>query len=267
VFDNDFPALIPDSQHGLLNDNSLFIAESERGICRVVCFSPRHDLTLAQMDRGAIECVIETWRQQAVDLESKPWVGYVQIFENRGAMMGASNPHPHGQIWAAELVPNEIAKELRCQRDYREQHGSCMLCNYIDSERNRERLVAVNRSFLAVVPFWAIWPFEIMLSPLRHFGTFEEMGKVEREDLAAIIQDITCRYDGLFNTPFPYTMGFHPVPARSQERSWHFHAHFYPPLLRSATIRKFMVGYELLANAQRDLTPEMAAERLRDLSQ
>src|SRR5215831_12489648 len=218
------------------------------------------------MDTGAIECVIEAWRQQACDLESKPWVRYVQIFENRGAMMGASNPHPHGQIWATELVPNEIAKELRNQRDYREQHGSCLLCNYIESERNRDRLVTANRSFLAVVPFWAIWPFEILLSPLRHFGTFEEMGEIEREDLAAILQSITRRYDGLFSAAFPYTMGFHPAPARSQDPSWHFHAHFYPPLLRSATIRKFMVGYELLANVQRDVTPEMAAERLRDVS-
>jgi UDPglucose--hexose-1-phosphate uridylyltransferase len=246
-----------------MDEKGLLVAESERGFCRVICFSPRHDLTISRMDLDALERVVDAWRDQALQLEAIPWVSYVQIFENRGAVMGASNPHPHGQLWATEHVPNEIAKEDAGQRKYWERSGSCLLCSYARAERGGERMICENGSFIAVAPFWAVWPFETLVIPTRHFVGFESMDPAERRDLAGILQALTRRYDALFATPFPYSMGFHPALARSQDPAWHFHAHFYPPLLRSATIRKFMVGFELLAGAQRDLTPEMAAERLR----
>jgi len=215
------------------------------------------------MDLDALEQVVDAWCDQARQLEAIPWVSYVQIFENRGAIMGASNPHPHGQLWATEHIPNEIGKEDDGQRRYAEHYGSCLLCSCAHAEQGGERLICHNGSFIAVAPFWAVWPFETLVISTRHFSRFESMDKTERRSLADILQALTRRYDALFDAPFPYSMGFHPAPARSRDPAWHFHAHFYPPLLRSATIRKFMVGYELLAGAQRDLTPEMAAERLR----
>jgi UDPglucose--hexose-1-phosphate uridylyltransferase len=263
VFDNDFPALLPQEREGALDQDGLFVAESERGICRVLCFSPRHDLTISRMEAAEIEIVVKAWREEVRRLDSVPWVGYVQVFENRGALMGASNPHPHCQIWASEHIPNEIAKEQMGQREHSQRRGACLLCRYAQAERGGERMMCENASFLALTPFWAIWPFEILVIPARHFATFQQMSETEQRDLAAILQAITRRYDALFSAPFPYSMGFHPAPSRSADASWHFHAHFLPPLLRSATTRKFMVGYELLANAQRDLTPEMAAERIR----
>ena len=263
VFDNDFPALATEGPPCATDKNGLLVAESERGFCRVICFSPRHDLTISGMDLDPLEQVVDTWRDQARQLEAIPWVSYVQIFENRGAIMGASNPHPHGQLWATEHIPNEIATEDTGQQRYLEGHGSCLLCAYARAEQGGERLICGNPSFIAVAPFWAVWPFETLVIPTRHFSGFESMDPTERRDLAGMLQDLTRRYDALFATSFPYSMGFHPAPARSRDPAWHFHAHFYPPLLRSATVRKFMVGYELLAGAQRDLTPEMAAERLR----
>lgn len=262
VFDNDFAALLPDSEPAALNRNGLFVAEVERGLCRVVCFSPRHDLTLARMTPAEIRPVVDTWVDQSLELGALDWVRYVQVFENRGAMMGASNPHPHCQIWAGASIPNEVEKERVRQANWRQ---GCLLCEYLAAELAAgERVVHRNRSFAAVVPFWAVWPFELLLVSTRHFSGFGDLASAERDDLAQMLHRITAGYDNLFGCPFPYTMGFHPAPVDEGEDSgWHFHAHYYPPLLRSATVRKFMVGYEMLATPQRDLTPESAAAQLR----
>ena len=265
VFDNDFAALTPDvapedDRKGLL------VAQSERGICRVVCFSPRHDLTLGQMSVEAIRTVVDTWVDQYVELGDLDWVRHVQVFENRGAMMGASNPHPHGQIWANERVPNEPMKELVQQRAHAAS-GGCLLCDYLDVELNDgERIVTGNEHFTALVPFWAVWPFETLVLPRVHAGALPELGPDQRDGLADILRRLTRRYDRLFGVTFPYSMGLHQQPTDGDpHRGWHLHAHFYPPLLRSATVRKFMVGYELLGQPQRDITPETAAQRLREL--
>jgi UDPglucose--hexose-1-phosphate uridylyltransferase len=233
----------------------------------VVCFSPRHDLSLAELPPPAIRAVVDAWVEQYIDLSSKPFVAYVQVFENKGAMMGASNPHPHGQVWATEHVPNEPAKEARAQAGYAHEHGGCLLCDYLAAERDAGvRVLCANDSFVALTPFWAFWPFEAMLIPTRHAAALDELDECERDALADILKRLTTRYDNLFETSFPYSMGWHQRPAGAdpqESRAWHMHAHFYPPLLRSATVRKFMVGYELLAMPQRDLTAETAAERLR----
>jgi UDPglucose--hexose-1-phosphate uridylyltransferase len=264
VFDNDFAALLPDIPAQRLGRGGLLTAESERGICRVVCFSPRHDRTLGTMAVAAIRRVVDTWIDQCTKLAELPWVRHVQVFENRGAMMGASNPHPHGQIWADERLPNEPAKELARQRAYAEQ-GGCLLCAYLAVElADGERLVCENEQFVALVPFWAVWPFETLVAPRAHRGALPDLDSAERDGLAAILRRLTRRYDSLFGVPFPYSMGFHQRPTDGVPYpEWHLHAHFYPPLLRSAAVRKFMVGYELLAQPQRDITPEAAAERLR----
>ena len=267
VFDNDFAALKPDSPIERTEKDGLLIAESEPGICRVVCFSPRHDLTLANMDEAAIRKVVDTWVMQFQDLGGRPNVNYVQIFENRGAMMGASNPHPHGQIWASCSLPNEIVKEQSSLAAWRAERGGCMLCEYERLERTeRERVVEENSGFLAVVPYWALWPFETMLVSRRHISGIDRLSEEERGDLADILKQITGRYNRLFQVSFPYTMGFHQRPTDGRvHEEWHLHLHFYPPLLRSATVRKFMVGYEMLATPQRDITAESAAERLRSV--
>jgi UDPglucose--hexose-1-phosphate uridylyltransferase len=272
VFDNDFAALRPEAPpQGLAagpdDAPPLLRAESARGICRVVCFSPRHDLTLADMAPADVRRVIDTWAEQYAELGAIPWVRHVQIFENRGAMMGASNPHPHGQIWADERLPNEPAKELARQEAYAAETGCCLLCDYAAREqREGERLVCHNDHWLALVPFWAVWPFETLLLPREHCGALTDLGGATRDGLADILQRLTRRYNRLFDAPFPYSMGFHQRPTDGGAYpSWHLHAHFYPPLLRSATVRKFMVGYELLGQPQRDITPESAAERLRAL--
>jgi UDPglucose--hexose-1-phosphate uridylyltransferase len=269
VFDNDFAALQP----GLPNlkidegDKHLLIATAESGICRVVCFSPRHDLTLGQMGVVEIGGVIEVWARQYRSLGDLPFISHVQIFENRGAMMGASNPHPHGQIWATQTIPNEPRKEQEALEDYRREHGGCLLCDYCALEAaSGERIVCQNEFFLAVVPFWATWPFETLLLSKRHLADIEALDAAERAGLADLLKRLTTRYDNLFQTIFPYSMGFHQRPTDGKDHAeWHFHAHFFPPLLRSASIKKFMVGYELLASPQRDLTPELAAEKLREL--
>lgn len=267
VFDNDFAALKPDVAPGTVEQDGLLRAVSEFGSCRVVCFNPRHDLTLARMSGGEIVPVVDTWIEQFAALGANPRLGYVQIFENRGEMMGASNPHPHCQIWASESLPNEPAKELATQREYRSRTGGCLLCRYTALEESAgERIVCANDSFVALVPFWAVWPFEVLLLSRRHFADMGALTDGEKAALADILRRITTRYDNLFETSFPYTMGFHQRPTDGGEHpEWHFHAHFYPPLLRSATVRKFMVGYEMLATPQRDITPESAAERLRGL--
>jgi len=267
VFENDFAALkfdVPVASMDL-NKSGLLRAETERGICRVLCFDPRHDLTLATMELPAIRRVVDMWDAQAAELGARPEVHYVQIFENRGSMMGASNPHPHGQIWATEHIPNEPTLELAAQREYFEQHRVSLLTAYLELELNqRERIVAENDTWVALVPFWAVWPFELLVLPKRRVASLAELIGSERDGLAAILQQVTRGYNRVFDTPFPYSMGLHPAPTDSEEHpEWHLHAHFYPPLLRSATVRKFMVGFELLGSPQRDITPESAAETLR----
>jgi len=234
----------------------------------VICFSPRHDLTLATMELPEIEQVVQTWTEQFRELGDGPAIHHVQIFENRGAMMGASNPHPHCQIWATASIPDAPAKELLAQRAYLESRSRCLLCDYVRlEERQRVRLVCENEGFVAVVPFWAVWPFEILVSSRRHFGSMNELAVDEVRTLSGILQYVTSTYDKVFGVPFPYSMGFHQAPTDGADHpEWHFHAHFYPPLLRSATIRKFMVGFEMLGMPQRDITPEIAAERLRELA-
>lgn len=269
VFDNDFSALLPEPSAERHEDySSLLVSEAERGICRVICFSPRHDLSLPEFDRGTLEAVVSTWAEQSADLGSHDFIQYVQVFENKGAVMGASNPHPHSQVWASGHIPNEPGKELAAQASYYKKNHRPLLVAYIKEEQKRkERVLASNDHFTALVPFWAIWPFEVLLSAHRPGLTrLTEMTSPEVSALAEILKDITTRYDNLFEISFPYSMGFHQAPFDGQQHpEWILHAHFYPPLLRSATVRKFMVGYEMLAMPQRDITPEAAAERLRDL--
>jgi UDPglucose--hexose-1-phosphate uridylyltransferase len=267
VFDNDFAALRPDTPAGESTEHELLVARSESGICRVICFSPRHDLTLARMSVPEIKGVVDTWAREFVELEKQPRINAVQIFENRGAMMGCSNPHPHGQIWANETLPNELAKELRSFRDYHQSHSRSLLADYLALElRKQMRVVCVNDHFVVLVPFWAVWPFETLLVSRRSVAALSELNDEERTGLADILHQATVRYDNLFKTSFPYTMGFHQRPTDGGAYpGFHLHAHFYPPLLRSATVKKFMVGYEMLAMPQRDITPEAAAECLREL--
>ena len=269
VFDNDFAALKPGigAVHLEGDDNRILIAESEAGICRVVCFSPRHDLTLADFEVGAIRAVVDVWADQYRELGSMPGINHVEIFENRGEMMGASNPHPHGQIWANHKVPNEPRKEQDSLLEYRERRRRCLLCDYVELERSAgERLVCENTHFVAMVPFWAVWPFELLVCSKEHVADIASLDDASRTGLADILMRVTIRYNNLFQVTFPYTMGFHQQPTDgAQHPEWHLHAHYYPPLLRSATVRKFMVGYEMLAAPQRDITPESAAERLRSI--
>ena len=267
VFENDYAALKPDVPDFTIDEQGkgLLVCEGESGICRVICFSPRHDLTLAKMSVPEIRKVVDLWSEQAAELGANEDIKYVQIFENRGAMMGASNPHPHGQIWASRSMPNEILAEVKGQKAYLAEHDCCLLCAYRELEVGLgERVVASNEHFVVVVPYWAVWPFEVMILPVRHVADLQGMTAAERDGLASILQVVTATYDKVFDTPFPYSMGLHPQPCDGEEHpEWHFHAHLYPPLLRSATIRKFMVGYELLGSPQRDITPESAAEMLR----
>ncbi|GAC1446338.1 MAG: UDP-glucose--hexose-1-phosphate uridylyltransferase [Pyrinomonadaceae bacterium] len=267
VFDNDYAALLPDTSDFQSNEDGLLVAESERGICRVVCFSPRHDLTLARMSVGEIRQVVDVWAEQFVELGALPFIGSVQIFENRGAVMGASNPHPHCQIWANENLPNETVKELISLDAYRQIHKRSLLADYLVLElKAKERIVCQNEHFVTLVPFWAVWPFETLIISRKQVGGIDELDAAQRTDLADILKQTTTRYDNLFKTSFPYTMGFHQRPTDAQSHpECHFHAHFYPPLLRSATVRKFMVGYEMLGSPQRDITPETAAMTLREL--
>ena len=265
VFDNDFAALRPDTPPDRFDESGLLMAQGEPGICRVVCFSPKHDLTLAQMEPAEIRRVVDTWAGQYSELGARESIRYVQIFENRGAMMGCSNAHPHCQIWSNSHLPNEVSKEQAAQLEWREARARCLICDYSALETaHRERLVGENASWVAVVPFWAVWPFETMVMPRRHVAAIDGLDNAERDDLADILKRLTARYDRLFAAPFPYSMGFHQSPTDGEAHpEWHLHLHFHPPLLRSATVRKFLVGYELLATPQRDLTPEAAAERLR----
>ena len=262
AFENDYAALLPDSPAPASSGSPLLVAEQEQGVCRVLCFHPDHSLTLARMSVDEIATVVDAWTAQYTELAALPFVEHVQIFENRGAMMGASNPHPHGQIWATGHVPDEPAAESVHQERWREVHGTSLLADYAALEaEQKERIVCQNDEFLVVVPYWAVWPFETLLlsrEQLRHLPDFSGS---QRRALADILSQLTIRYDNLFETSFPYTMGFHQGPGPEQ----HFHAHFYPPLLRSATVKKFMVGFELLGMPQRDILSEDAAARLREV--
>ena len=260
VFANDFSALRPTTSTAVFAD-SLLRAEGEQGVCRVVCFSPRHDLTLGRMSAQAVRRVIDLWADQTDELGAGH--RWVQVFENRGEAMGASNPHPHGQIWAGTALPNEGAREDAAQRAHKASRKRRLLLDYVDQESAGQRVVAETADWLAVVPFWAAWPFETLLVPKRPASRLSELDAAARDELAGVLRDLLERYDGLFQRPFPYSMGWHQAPfGDGDPDAWQLHAHFYPPLLR-ASVRKFMVGYELLAETQRDLTPEEAAERLR----
>lgn len=263
VFDNDYPALLQESEAPTTTDDPLLISDTVTGTCRVVCYSPRHDLTMASMTASAIRRVVDEWARQYDDLAARHQ--WVQIFENRGAMMGCSNPHPHGQIWATDSLPTEALRELEQQQDYQKKHGSNLLADYIErEEQERERVVITSKHWLAVVPYWAVWPFETLLIARDNVATLSALGDAARDDLANVLRRLCGTYDRVFDTPFPYSMGWHNAPV-GNEADWRLHAHFYPPLLRGATIKKFMVGYELLGEAQRDLTPEAAAARLQEV--
>ncbi len=266
VFTNDFAALMTDTPEAPQNDDPLMRCESARGTSRVICFSPDHSKTLPELPLEALQQVVSTWQEQTEALGKEyPWV---QVFENKGAAMGCSNPHPHGQVWANSFLPNEALREDTHQRQYYQQQGSPMLVDYAAKElSDGQRTVAETEHWLAVVPWWAAWPFETLLLPKAHVLRLTDLNAAQSRDLALILKKLTSRYDNLFNCSFPYSMGWHGGPFNGEpNQHWQLHAHFYPPLLRSATVRKFMVGYEMLAETQRDLTPEQAAEKLRALS-
>ena len=266
VFDNDFPALKEGTSNAACVQQELLVATGEAGICRVVCFSPRHDLTLAMMPAADIRKVVDVWASESASIARTAGIEYVQVFENRGEMMGASNPHPHGQIWATRHLPNEVHKEHVHQLRYFDQRGSDLLGDYLALELQAgERVVCRNEHFVALVPFWAVWPFETMIVATRRVGTLEMLESAERDGLADLLKQLLTRYDSLFNVSCPYSMGFHVQPNLPQDmRHWRLHAHVYPPLLRSASVRKFMVGYEMLGTPQRDFTPEVAAKKLQE---
>jgi UDPglucose--hexose-1-phosphate uridylyltransferase len=268
AFQNDFGALLPDVPAGRTDDHDLLVSESEAGICRVICFSPRHDLTLADMDIASIRNVVDLWTEQYEELGALDDINHVQIFENKGEAMGCSNPHPHGQIWAQRSIPNEVAKEMASMQKYFDTHGSTLLGNYLAVELQRkERVVCENDHFVCLVPFWAVWPFETLILCRRTVASLSEMNSDEKDALSEIIKRTTTKYDNLFRCSFPYSGGLHQAPTDGGAHSeWDFHVHFYPPLLRSAMVRKFMVGYEMLADPQRDITPEWSAAALRDAS-
>lgn len=267
VFDNDFAALQADVPTGSVNVGGLLRSEAESGVARVICFSTRHDLTLPEMDVAAIRRVVDVWAEQYQELGARPDINYVQIFENKGFMMGCSNPHPHGQIWAQRTVPVDPAKETTHQAAYFAEHGRSLLTDYLAIElREQERVVYENEHFVVLVPYWATWPFETLLLPRRHVQSIEQLTGAEKDAFADALRHLTICYDNLFEISFPYSAGIHQRPTDGElHEGWHLHMHFYPPLLRSATVRKFMVGYEMMANPQRDITPEFAADRLRSL--
>lgn len=264
VFTNDFSAVMPDTPEAQSSSNDpLFQCESARGMSRVICFSPDHSKTLPQLSLSALHCLIQTWQSQTEELgKTYPWV---QVFENKGAAMGCSNPHPHGQVWANSFLPNEALREDQLQRAYFNTHTSPLLLDYVNRECTESiRTVVETEHWLAIVPYWAAWPFETLLLPKAHVLRLNELNQIQSHDLALALKKLTSRYDNLFGCSFPYSMGWHGAPfepANSNKMTldhqhWQLHAHFYPPLLRSSTIRKFMVGYELLAETQRDLTAD-----------
>ncbi len=266
AFTNDFAALIPDQGHEKIAEG-LFISEVEEGICKVVCFSPDHSKTLSQMSIPSLVKVIDLWRHEYQELGTKDFINNVQIFENKGQMMGCSNPHPHGQIWAQRSIPNEILKKTNTQERYFAKNGKSLLSDYLAQELAKEsRIVHQNEHFVCLVPFWAVWPYETMIIPKRHFPSIADMNPEEDEAFAEALSITAIKYDNLFKVSFPYSAGMQQRPTNDVEyQGWHFHYSFYPPLLRSATVKKFMVGYEMFANPQRDITAEQAADTLRNL--
>ena len=268
-FDNDFPALLTPVAGEAGDGDPLFRVRPENGVCRVICFSPRHDLTLPEMDPEDILPVLKSWAGQSAELGRRKEIGYVQVFENKGEIMGCSNPHPHSQIWSSREVPVEPAKELLRQTEYFAAHGTTLLGDYIqrEAERPGERVLFSDGSWVVLAPFWAVWPFVTMVVARRDVARLDDLLPIELERLAEITRRLTVRYDNLFETEFPYSMGWHQAPCDGAHHpEWRLHSHYYPPLLRSASVKKFMVGYEMLAGPQRDITPEQAAERLRSLS-
>ena len=264
VFSNDYAALLPEVPLGHGTADDLFHCEPVRGECRVICFSPRHDLTLPEMAADDILKIVNVWANQIVELGAK--YRWVQIFENKGAVMGCSNPHPHGQIWAGNFIPRLVTPEIATQKDYLAKKEKPLLLDYAEAELKQGiRVIESNAHWLMVVPYWAVWPFELLLLPRRAVKRLPELTPDERRSLADILKRSLTRYDNLFETSFPYSMGWHGAPNDDGNyEGFQLHAHFYPPLLRSATVKKFMVGYEMLAEPQRDLTPEQAANRLRE---
>ena len=267
AFTNDFAALLPDTPDSEFREG-LLLARGEAGICRVICFSPNHALTLPEMEESELVKVIECWQQEYAELGRRPEINHVQIFENKGAIMGCSNPHPHGQVWAQQSLPNEVAKKTAHQAAYFEKHQQSLLADYVEQERQAGvRILLENEHFVALVPFWAVWPYEAMLVPLRRQQFIGQMTEAEKQAFAAILKALTTRFDNIFQTSFPYSAGIHQAPTDGGEHpGWHWHMSFYPPLLRSATVKKFMVGYEMFGESQRDITPEQAAETLRQTS-
>ena len=269
VFDNDFAALKQDEILFEANQEATFFkAQPERGISRVVCFSPNHNETLPEMSAEAIENIIQTWQNEYTDLGKIDYINYVQIFENKGSVMGCSNPHPHGQIWAQSSLPTQVEKTQNNLKAYFDQHQRTLLQDYIHEELcQEERIVIENDHFVALVPFWAIWPFETMIVSKRTVAKITDFTAEEVSHFALILKQLTTKYDNLFETSFPYSSGIHQAPTDGEEHpEWHFHMHFYPPLLRSATVKKFMVGYEMMGESQRDITPERSAAMLREQS-
>ena len=268
AFTNDFAALLPDTPEGSYNEGDLLVAKSQKGTSRVICFSPRHDVTLPEMEVEDIRAVVKLWVAECERLAANKDLRYIQLFENKGEIMGCSNPHPHGQIWALNDLPVEIEKETKRQEAYYQKNGRSLLADYVVlEEKEGKRIVCANEHFVALVPFWAVWPFETMIISRRKVKSVTEFTEAEQGALADILKRLTTRYDNLFKTSFPYSAGMHQAPVNDgPHEGWHWHMHFYPPLLRSATVKKFMVGYEMLAGPQRDVTPEWAAERLQALS-
>jgi UDPglucose--hexose-1-phosphate uridylyltransferase len=267
VFDNDFAALRPDAPLVEMNQGGLLVAGTETGIARVICFSPRHDLSLPEMETEAIRGVVDVWAEQYAELGARPDIGHVQIFENKGEMMGCSNPHPHGQIWAQRSLPLAPAREGDRQSAYLARYSRTLLGDYLQMEEaSGERLVCANDHFVALVPFWAVWPYETLVLPRRQVADLTALRDAERDGLADVLKRLTTRYDNLFGVSFPYSAGIHQAPTDGRAHpEWNLHMHFFPPLLRSATVKKFMVGYEMLGEPQRDITPEWSAERLREV--
>ncbi|HEY5371029.1 MAG TPA: UDP-glucose--hexose-1-phosphate uridylyltransferase [Hanamia sp.] len=268
VFTNDFSSLLSDTPAGEVNEGNLLVASNESGICKVICFSPRHDLTLPQMGIDEIVNLIEVWQHEFSEIAKTSSIKYIQIFENKGELMGCSNPHPHGQIWSSSSIPLELSKETQQQKKYFDTHGRSLLSDYVELElKKQERVVLENEHFVALVPFWAVWPYEIMIVSKRHVHDVTQFNDEEKKSLAEILKQLTAKYDNLFEISFPYSAGMHQAPVNDGPHpEWHWHFHFFPPLLRSATVKKFMVGYEMLANPQRDITAESAADKLKSLS-
>ena len=266
VFTNDFAALQTSSPKFSITEG-LFKSESEQGICKVICFSPDHSMSLADMEVLDINKVVKTWQNEYTELGSNDMINYVQIFENKGAVMGCSNPHPHGQIWCQSTLPNEVDKKDQQQRTYFSENNTSLLGDYLEQELEaNERIIYQNDDFVVLTPFWAVWPFETMIIPKKQYINITKISEQESLNFADAISKITKAYDKLFDCSFPYSSGIHQSPTNGKINDyWHWHMSFYPPLLRSKTVKKFMVGYEMFGSPQRDITAEYAAKKLRNL--